>query len=187
MAKGQMNKKQEMNTKEGKNKGSLKKVVKKGAGMYKGEPNSVAGAFISAGLFPTTKNDDNAMTVTSQVPDAHIKVIRRNSVLSAIMAVAKMPQVKAAMVNLKALQANLQFRRRTIFAAMIKIAVTGNVPKHVRASWARTETTKMLPLIKHAARLGQGREYLYMYVSLHRNNRDGPGKGSACCYTEICT
>ena len=118
--------------------------------VYKGDADSVAGALLSSGLYPIKDG-----TVVSELSEAHVKLSRRSSIHAKLDEMLKTPAVKSALANLGVLQSDLNFRRRTVFTAFKKIAATSGIATHMRTTWSRAETTKMLPVLTHACRMKQ--------------------------------
>ena len=114
---------------------------------YKGDVDSVAGALLNSGLYPVKDG-----VVVSELPEAHVKLSRRASVKASIAETLKLPAVQSALANLGVLKSDLIFRRRTMFSALKKIASSSGIPNHMRATWSRAETTKILPVLTHASR-----------------------------------
>ena len=115
--------------------------------FYKRELASIGGALL--GLYPDIETQDGVQ-VQSLVPDKHTQLTRSASRAAAVVGASRDDKVKVAVHNLGKLFPSLNFRRRTIYAALVKIARSGNIAAHGRASWARRETEKLLPLIKYA-------------------------------------
>lgn len=105
-----------------------------------------AGAIIEADVF-------KKCTPKGKLPDMHIRLTRRESVIKAVQKVLAMPHIAQMMTNFRALDDKLTFKKRLVFGGMKRVGATMQLGKSELTLWARGEVTKLLPLIAAARQI----------------------------------